>query len=69
VVYGMEHPRGASFVIFYRGRIVGGALAAGDDADAVGFFDAANLPPLGFKATEQVLARWREERLNSSDSS
>ena len=69
VVYGAEHPRGASIVIFYRGRTVGGVLAAGDDADAVGFFEAGDLPPLGFKATEQVLAQWADKRSDSSDSS
>jgi len=67
VFYGLEHPRGASIVIFYRGQIVGGVLAAGDDADAVAFFDADDLPPLGFQATEQVLARWVSERVDSSD--
>lgn len=67
VLYGLEHQRGASIVIFYRGRIVGGELSAGDDADAVAFFDADNLPPLGFQATEQVLARWVSERADSSD--
>ena len=67
VVYGTEHPRGASIVIFYRGRIIGGELAAGDDADAVDFFDAGDLPPLGFQATEQVLARWVSKRVDSSD--
>ena len=67
VFSGLEHPRGASIVIFYRGRIVGGVLAAGDDADAVAFFDADDLPPLGFQATEQVLARWVSERADSSD--
>ena len=68
VFYGLEHSRGASIVIFYRGRIVGGVLAAGDDADAVAFFGVDNLPPLGFQATEQVLARWVSERVDSSDS-
>ena len=67
VVYGAEHPRGASIVIFYRGRIVGGMLAAGDDADAVAFFNTDDLPPLGFQATEQVLARWASERVDSRD--
>jgi ADP-ribose pyrophosphatase YjhB (NUDIX family) len=67
VFYGQEHPRGASIVIFYRGRIVGGVLVAGDDADAVAFFGADDLPPLGFQATEQVLARWVRERVDSSD--
>ncbi|MEA1976437.1 MAG: NUDIX hydrolase [Chloroflexota bacterium] len=65
VFYGLEHTRGASIVIFYRGRIVGGMLAAGDDAGAVAFFDAGDLPPLGFEATERVLARWVRERGDS----
>jgi ADP-ribose pyrophosphatase YjhB (NUDIX family) len=69
VFSGLEHPRGASIVIFYRGQIVGGVLAAGDDADAVAFFNADDLPPLGFQATEQVLERWMNERDDSSDPS
>lgn len=69
VLYGLEHPRGASIMIFYRGRIVGGELVAGDDAGAVAFFYADNLPPLGFQATEQVLARWVSERAETSDCS
>ncbi|MCJ7825691.1 MAG: NUDIX hydrolase [Anaerolineales bacterium] len=68
VIYGREHPRGASIMFVYRGRIVGGALAAGDDAEAVGFFEAGDLPPLGFEATKQVLARWADERLDSNNS-
>ncbi len=59
VIAGREHPRGADVVIVYRGRVVGGALAAHDDADAVGFFAAASLPPLAFRATELALAPWR----------
>jgi len=43
--------------------------AAGDAADAVGFFEAGDLPPLGFKSTEQILARWVEERVDLSDCS
>ncbi len=68
VVYGTEHPRGASIVIFYRGQIVGGELTAGDDAGAARFFEADDLPPLGFKATEQMLARWMDGRADSSNS-
>ena len=56
VIYGLEHPRGASIVIVYRGEILEGELAANDDADAVGFFASGSLPPLAFDATKQVLA-------------
>jgi 8-oxo-dGTP diphosphatase len=55
VVYGQEHPNGASIVIIYSGSIVGGELRAGDDADGVDFFDPAQLPPIAFEATKHAL--------------
>jgi ADP-ribose pyrophosphatase YjhB (NUDIX family) len=58
VIYGREHPRGASIVIVYRGAVEGGTLAAGDDAGEVGLFAASALPPLAFRATQQVVERW-----------
>ena len=56
VISGQEHPRGADFVIVYKGEIVSGALQAGDDVDAVGFFPRDQHPPLAFKTTHRVLA-------------
>jgi ADP-ribose pyrophosphatase YjhB (NUDIX family) len=61
VVYGAEHPRGASIVIVYRATILGGELTAGDDAEAVGFFGPDELPPQAFLATRHALALWREQ--------
>jgi ADP-ribose pyrophosphatase YjhB (NUDIX family) len=58
VIYGREHPRGASIVIVYRAEVEGGTLAAGDDAGEVGLFDASALPPLAFRATQHVVERW-----------
>lgn len=55
VIAGREHPRGADFVIVYSGEIVAGRLEAGDDADAVDWFSADQLPPLAFRATAAVL--------------
>ncbi len=55
VVAGREHPRGADFVIVYRGELVSGELQAGDDADQAGWFARTELPPLAFRATETVL--------------
>lgn len=55
IVAGREHNRGASFVIFYKGRVVGGTLRANDDADAVEFFAKDNLPELAFESTKRVL--------------
>jgi len=59
VIAGREHERGADLVIVYRGARVGGELAAGDDADQVGFFDPDDPPPLAFRATQIALAAWR----------
>ncbi len=57
IVPGREHPRGADFVIFYRGQVTGGVICAGDDADAADWFEKTSLPPLAFRATQVVLAR------------
>ena len=55
VVAGREHPRGADFVIVYAAEVESGTTTAGDDADAVEWFDRTNLPPLAFKATQKIL--------------
>ena len=55
VISGREHPNGADMVILYRAEVVGGELAAGDDADQVGFFRREELPPLAFRATKLAL--------------
>jgi ADP-ribose pyrophosphatase YjhB (NUDIX family) len=56
--HGREHARGADFVIFYRAQVTGGQLQAGDDADAVGWFERGNLPELAFQSTQDILARY-----------
>jgi 8-oxo-dGTP diphosphatase len=56
---GLEHKRGSDFVIFYRGQVTGGTLLAGDDADEVGWFDSADLPPLAFSSTAYILTNFR----------
>ncbi len=55
VIAGREHPRGADFVIVYRGERVSGDLQAADDADQAVWFDRTDLPLLAFRATEVVL--------------
>lgn len=55
VISGREHPNGADMVILYRAEVVGGELAAGDDADEVAFFRREELPPLAFRATRVAL--------------
>lgn len=59
VIYGQEHPRGASIVVVYRAAIEQGDLLAHDDADAAGFFGPDEIPPLAFRATRVVVDRWR----------
>jgi ADP-ribose pyrophosphatase YjhB (NUDIX family) len=53
-----EHERGADFVIFYSGQIMGGELVAGDDADEAAWFDKDHLPPLAFKSTDYILQNY-----------
>ncbi len=55
VVAGREHERGADFVIVYAAQVESGEIVPGDDADEVGWFERANLPPLAFQATRRVL--------------
>ena len=53
---------GASIVIFYRGRIVGGELAANDDADQASWFGPDELPEIAFEPTKRVLERWKKAK-------
>jgi len=60
VIPGEGLPGEASFLVVYQGRVTGGRLAAGDDADRAAFFPADDLPPLAFSSTRKALERWRE---------
>jgi ADP-ribose pyrophosphatase YjhB (NUDIX family) len=57
IIAGKEHPRGADFVIVYRGKVVSGDLKAADDADEAGWFARSELPALAFRATQEVLLK------------
>jgi ADP-ribose pyrophosphatase YjhB (NUDIX family) len=48
----------ADIVIAYRGNVLSGEAQPMDDAAALGWFTADDLPPLAFLPTERVLARW-----------
>ena len=50
---------GASIFILYRGRVVGGELKAGDDADAAAFFSLDALPDVAFASTQAAIAALR----------
>lgn len=51
---------GASIFILYRGRLLGGDLQAGDDADAAAFFAPDDLPELAFASTRDAIQRLRQ---------
>lgn len=55
---------GASIFILYRGRLLGGDLQAGDDADAAGFFAPDDLPDLAFASTRDAIQRLRQMDAN-----
>ncbi len=55
IISGREHPRGADFIIVYRGLVLSGELHASDDADQAEWFDRTHLPALAFRATQTVL--------------
>ncbi len=54
---------GASIFILYRGKLLGGELQAGDDADRAAFFAPDELPELAFASTHHVIELWRDGRL------
>jgi 8-oxo-dGTP diphosphatase len=55
VIYGLEHPRGAHIVLFYRAEIIAGEIKPGDDVDEVAFYSRNNLPELAFSTTRKIL--------------
>jgi 8-oxo-dGTP diphosphatase len=57
VISGKEHERGADFIIVYHAEVISGDLIPADDADAAEWFARDDLPPLAFKATQQVLGK------------
>jgi len=49
--------RGASFFLAFEAHVVGGQLAAADDALDAGFFGPDELPELAFESTRDAVAR------------
>lgn len=58
VLYGREHPRGADILLTYRAEVIGGTLAAADDADQAAWFPLDKLPPLAFETTRKIFAKF-----------
>ncbi len=62
-VYTYRDYRGQGILILYRGQIVGGRLASGDDAETARLFGPDELPEdIAFDTNIQALAAWRMER-------
>lgn len=64
-----DDPRQHGIIILYRGAIVGGTLAAGDDAAEVAFFAADALPApeqVGFATHRRALREWHDEAVRGT---
>ncbi len=58
-VQGSPGTFGASIIIVYGGRVVGGTASPQDDVDAILWYAAGTpLPPLAFRSTQSLLAEW-----------
>ena len=60
-VYPTPGPGGASFFLAFEARVVGGTLAAADDALDAAFFAADELPELAFESTLAAARRVLDE--------
>lgn len=57
VASNFHDPAKLSVGIWFEGRVVGGELRAGDDADDVGWFPLDGLPELAFETDRELLSR------------
>jgi ADP-ribose pyrophosphatase YjhB (NUDIX family) len=54
---------GIVITLIFEATYQAGVLNAGDDAAAVGWFEAECLPELGFDSTKTLIARWIQQRI------
>lgn len=63
-VYYYKDYRGGGVLIMYKGKVIGGRMQAGEDAEEVAFFGPDNLPDnIQFDSNLKALAVWREGKL------
>ena len=62
-VYYYEDYRGSGVLIMYKGKIIGGQPATGDDTDQVGLFGPDELPDIAFDSNRQAIALWQKGKL------
>ncbi|GAB4573157.1 MAG: hypothetical protein Kow0077_14690 [Anaerolineae bacterium] len=55
-----DGPPTSGIIVFYRARVIGGELHAGDDAQDVRVFPPEAIPELPFRTHRQALARWQQ---------
>jgi len=48
-----------NILVVYSGRVTGGSLQAGEEAQEAGLFDLEALPPLAFQRDEGIIRQWR----------
>ena len=65
-VYPVPVPGGASFFLAFEAHVVGGTLAAADDALDARFFAAGELPELAFDSTLDAARRTAAQRTGRS---
>lgn len=58
VVSNFFNPKIHSLVVVLLANVIGGDMQAGDDADAVDWFDPSDLPDLAFEADEHIIERY-----------
>jgi 8-oxo-dGTP diphosphatase len=62
-----DDPRGAGILLAYRASCADPTAAtAGDDADAIGFFGPAELPPISHHTHRQAIEDWFQEQARRS---
>ncbi len=49
----------ANILVVYGGKVVGGNLVAGQEAQEAGLFDLESLPPLAFERDARIIQQWR----------
>ena len=52
----------ANILVVYGGKVVGGELAAGPEAQEAGLFDLESLPPLAFERDVGIFKEWRARK-------
>jgi ADP-ribose pyrophosphatase YjhB (NUDIX family) len=61
---GLDYDPGSrAVVLLYRARLLGGTLAAGDDADDAQWFTRDQVPDLAFESTRRCVRDWLAGRL------